>query len=287
MVLRGPGRDARTPFRSCLVFTLLGALAAFVLGVILVNLVLLPWHVRLGREANVPDVLGLDRDAAEKQLKAAGFSAGDARYVGDSLYAAGKVVDTRPKPGTRVKVGRVIGLDISAGQEKTQVPQVAKLPVRRAQAAVENAGLRVGTIESVSSATIPEGQVIATDPAPGSKVNKGTAVNLTVSMGSIGVFEMPHLRGMPFARAKDVIFNAGLVLAETSAVASPEPSGTVLSQDPAERAEVQTGDRVKLTIARPAPKAQPAKTAKPGTGKTGTKSGKSEPAKPKPVGKPK
>ena len=268
------GAGKRTPLRGCLLFTLLGMLAAFVVGILLVNFILLPWHVRLGREATVPSVVGLDRDEAEAQLKAAGFTTGDARYVSDTLYPTGKVVDTRPRPGSRVKVGRVVGLDISAGQEKTVVPQVYNLPVRRAQAAVENAGLHVGTIETVSSNSVPEGQVIAADPSAGSKLNKGSAVNLTVSMGSAGGFEMPRLTGLPLDRAQDVVLNSGLMLAETTARVSPEPNGTVLNQDPAEHAEVQSGDQVRLVIARPAGAAPasrsaktPAKTTKTATGR--------------------
>jgi serine/threonine-protein kinase len=264
-----------TTIKGCVLFTLLGALAAFVVGILLVNFVLLPWHVRLGREATVPNLVGMDQDDAEKALKASGFNAGDVQYVADTVYPQGKVVDTRPKSGTRVKVGRVVGLDISAGQEKTQVPEVFRLPVRRAQAAIENAGLRVGTIQSVSSTTVPEGQVITTDPGAGAKVNKGIAVNLTVSLGSQGAFDMPRLTGLTLERAKDIIINTGLVLSETTAAISPEPAGTVLSQDPAESAEVQMGDSVKLTIARSG-------TAKPQSKPTGTSTGRTSSSGTKP-----
>jgi serine/threonine-protein kinase len=275
----------RAPVRRYLSFTLLGMLAAFAFAVLLVNFILLPWHVNMGREATVPDVLGMTRDEAERTLKTQGFAAGDARYVADTQYAAGKVVDTRPRVGTRVKVGRVVGLDISAGREMTQVPAVARLPVRRAQAAIENAGLRVGEIEMVVSLRVPEGEVIATSPTANERLNKGTAVNLTVSMGAQGMVEMPRLKGLTLSRARDIIINNGLTLAETVSTVSAEPTGTVIGQSPGEGNEVQSGAAVKLTIARHsdsgsvAPK--PRKPAQPKTDKTPNGTKKPPAAKPK------
>jgi len=272
-------------FCSFLGFTLLGMLAAFVLAVLLINFVLLPWHVNMGREATVPDVVGMTRDEAERALKSQGFAPGDARYVADTAYAAGKVVDTRPRVGTRVKVGRVIGLDISAGQEKTEVPSVVRLPTRRAQAAIENAGLRVGEVEMIVSLRVPEGEVVSTNPASGTIVNKGTAVNLTVSMGAQGLVEMPRLKGLPLGRARDIILNNSLTLAETTEVISAEPSGIVLSQEPAEGTQIQAGAQVRLTISHradttssaPKPKKPPAKETKPQVKKKDTKSAQPKP----------
>jgi serine/threonine-protein kinase len=253
-------------------FVLLGALAAFLGAVLLINFVLLPWHVRVGKEVMVPDVIGMTQDDAVKALKTRGLALGDVRYVADTLAPVGRVVETRPRSGSRTKAGRSVGLDISAGQEKTQVPQVYKLPVKRAQAAVENVGLRVGQILSQYSARVPEGQVIATDPGAGLKVPKGTAVNLTVSMGSEGILEMPLVKGLLLERARDVLINSGLVLGRVTEVDSPQPVGTVLTQDPAERTEMSPGDTVRLSVAK-AGAAKPAESkskvgATPGTKKT-------------------
>ena len=128
--------------RRFVLFVLFGALAAFVVAVLLINFVLMPWHIRVGKEVVVPDVVGMTQDSAVKVLKTRGLALGDVRYVADTLATVGKIVETRPRSGSRTKSGRPVGLDISAGQEKTQVPMVFKLPVKRAQAAIENAGLQ-------------------------------------------------------------------------------------------------------------------------------------------------
>jgi serine/threonine-protein kinase len=265
-------------------FLLLGMLAAFLAAALLINFVLLPWRVRVGKEVVVPDVIGTTQEEAVKALKSRGLALGDVRYVADTLAAVGKVVETRPRAGSRTKAGRSVGLDISAGQEKTQVPQVFRLPVKRAEAAVENAGLRVGQIISQYSSKVPEGQVIGTEPGAGLRIPKGSAVNLTVSMGSEGILEMPLVKGLLLDRARDVLINSGLVLGQVSEVASPLPAETVVSQEPAERTEMSPGDSVQLKIAKavaPKPAEPKSKAAPPaGTKKAGT--GKSEPAKGKP-----
>jgi serine/threonine-protein kinase len=254
--------------RRFILFVLLGALAAFLVAVLLINFILLPWHVRVGKEVVVPDVIGMTQEEAVKSLKTRGLALGDVRYVADTSAPVGKIVETRPRSGSRTKSGRPVGLDISAGQEKTQVPQVFKLPAKRAQAAIENAGLRVGQVVSQYSARVPEGQVIGTDPGAGLKVPKGSAVNLTVSMGSEGILEMPLLKGMLLERAKDVLINSGLVLGRVTETASPQPAGTVLTQDPAEKTDMSPGDTVRLSVAR----AGAAKPAEP-KGKTSTAPG--------------
>jgi beta-lactam-binding protein with PASTA domain len=238
------------PRRRFLLFVLLGMLAAFVVAILLINFVLLPWHVRIGKEVAVPDVLGMTQEDAVKALKTKGLALGDVRFVADTLAPVGKIVDTRPRVGSRTKAGRAVGLDVSAGQEKTQVPMVFKLPVKRAQAAIENAGLRVGQIVSQYSGSVPEGQVIGTVPGYGLKVPKGSAVDVTVSMGSRGTLEMPALKGMLLSRAKDVLINSGLALGPVSEVTSTLPPGTVVSQEPPEHTEMSPGDTVQLRVAK-------------------------------------
>jgi serine/threonine-protein kinase len=240
----------RPPRRRFVRFVLLGMLTAFVFAVLLINFVLLPWHVRMGKEVVVPDVLGMTEDEAQSALKSKGLAVGDVRFVADTLAPVGKIVDSRPRVGSVTKAGRSVGLDISVGQEKTPVPMVFKLPVKRAQAAIENAGLRVGQILSEYSGSVPEGQVIGTAPGYGLKVPKGSAVDVTVSMGSQGTLEMPLFTGMLLSRAKDALINDGLVLGQVSEVTSPLPPGTVVSQQPPERTEVSPGDTVQLQIAK-------------------------------------
>ena len=63
------------------------------------------------------------------------------------------------------------------------VPNVVGQTQAAATTSLTNAGLTVGTVTTASSPTVPAGSVISQNPAGGSSVPVGSAVNLTVSTG--------------------------------------------------------------------------------------------------------
>ena len=63
------------------------------------------------------------------------------------------------------------------------VPNVVGLTQSAATTAITGAGLVVGTVTQQSSATVPAGSVISQNPAAGTSVAAGSAVNLVVSTG--------------------------------------------------------------------------------------------------------
>lgn len=66
------------------------------------------------------------------------------------------------------------------------VPNVVGATQSAASSAITGAGLIVGTVTQQSSSTVPAGSVISENPASGSYVRPGFAVNLVVSSGSPG-----------------------------------------------------------------------------------------------------
>jgi hypothetical protein len=68
-----------------------------------------------GVNENVPDVRGMDFDAAADRLGDFGFGAYLAGEVASAI-AKGLVVDTDPAPGDEVDAGSSVGLILSSGQ---------------------------------------------------------------------------------------------------------------------------------------------------------------------------
>jgi hypothetical protein len=64
-----------------------------------------------------------------------------------------------------------------------EVPALAGLPRDEAQERLEEAGLELGSRDEAPSGTVAEGAVIEQDPAEGSRVDRGSAVNLVLSTG--------------------------------------------------------------------------------------------------------
>ena len=148
-----------------------------------------------------------------------------------------------------------------------QVPDLTDLSLGQARAALEAAGLRLGAIgtrESVRAADT----VLAADPGPGSWLDPGELVAVTVSSGSNTV---PATVGLGQADATSSLQNAGFLTAiETRPDATAAP-GTVLASMPAHDAIVRLGATVTLTVAGPV--ATPTSTPTPVPSPSGTPSG--------------
>ena len=78
---------------------------------------------------------------------------------------------------------------ITPGAQVVTVPNVNGLTQAAATTAITNVALRgvrltVGTVTTAFSATVPAGRVISSDPAGGTVVLPGSAVNLVISLGA-------------------------------------------------------------------------------------------------------
>jgi beta-lactam-binding protein with PASTA domain len=100
----------------------------------------------------------------------------------------GTVLHQDPFPESKVKQGRKIYLTIvSSLPEKTSMPDLKFLTLRQAISELESSGLKVGKLhyiqtfdEDAVQQQFCDNQVIE----PGTKIDKGTVINLTVGMGS-------------------------------------------------------------------------------------------------------
>jgi len=206
-----------------------------------------------GRIVEVPDVIGKSFLEATQILNKSHL--GTPVIEGEKYNVSmpeGYVVEQKPKPGSRVKVGREIKVFISKGTEAGVVPNVIGEVVDDAQPALQALGLEVGTITKIHSDDFPqEGIIIAHTPPPQAKVQKGARVNLLVSMGRpVIIYTMPDLAGMYLEEAVEVIKMRGLRLGLTEKEVSPdinEPD-IVINQYPQPGDRVKRGAGVSLTI---------------------------------------
>jgi serine/threonine-protein kinase len=119
-------------------------------------------------------------------------------------------------------------------------------------AMLTNAGLKVDRVERQADDTVPEGDVIATSPAAGLTVPRGTAVTLFVSSGPKQV-QVPDVTGLAQADAQRTLGDQGFhwtVSQEESDAAEP---GTVLRQTPAGNSDADPGSEIALVIAKAIP----------------------------------
>ena len=214
------------------------------IGAVLVLLVLfffsLGWITGNGKTEKVPNVLGLDITAAEKNIKALGFDL----VLQDSIYvdtlARNSVLRQTPEADEVVKKGRTIFLTINRViAPQVDMPNLIGFSLKSAQTYLKVLGLRIGTINLVADRNknvIVEQLVGNTPIAPGTKIVSGTLINFTVGDGgaSIGM-EVPDLVGLTVAMAKMQIASMGLLVGNISANGAIQDTANafVVQQNPA------------------------------------------------------
>jgi serine/threonine-protein kinase len=129
----------------------------------------------------VPDVSGQTASAATSTLKQAGFTGNINTEQVDSLVAKGRVVETDPAKGSQAAPGDPITLRVSTGS--IPLPDVHGQTEAQARQTLTAAGFSADQITSttVERDDVPQGQVAATDPAAGTPVKQGQAINLQIA----------------------------------------------------------------------------------------------------------
>lgn len=134
-------------------------------------------------EVEVPDVVGLEEEAARQQLTDAGLQV-EVSKKESSPGDEGKVLDQSVSAGESVERGARVGLTVGEGPSRVEVPDIPYGATEaEARAELEDLGLTLGSTSQAPSDQIPNGGVVAQDPLPGVQVEPGTAVNITLSSG--------------------------------------------------------------------------------------------------------
>ncbi|MDQ0582203.1 Stk1 family PASTA domain-containing Ser/Thr kinase [Streptomyces rishiriensis] len=126
-------------------------------------------------KATVPDVSNKSCDEAKAQMEQNDLKGNCVEVDTQDQNQVGKVIQTVPAIGSQADKDSTVQIQIGKSTQ-TQVPSnLQGMTVKDAKQALQNAGLTVGNITGNSD---DDAQVISSDPAPGSTVNKGQTVNL-------------------------------------------------------------------------------------------------------------
>jgi eukaryotic-like serine/threonine-protein kinase len=137
----------------------------------------------ISRGANtvvVPDVVGLDDQAALAELSNAGLSGAEVQR--DSTEPQGKVLSQSPAAGKRVGRGSQVTIFASTGA--ITVPDVTGQDRKSAVTALKRAGFTVAVTEENTTDPAQDGRVISEFPPGGSRGQRGDTVTI-----SVGVFQ--------------------------------------------------------------------------------------------------
>lgn len=132
-------------------------------------------------EVTVPGVVGKSESDASKILMDAGLTV-EKKYEYSDSVPGGKVIKQSLASGRKTQKNNKVVITISQGVESVTVPSVVGTNKDQATSTLSGLGLDV-SIKQEYSNTVSEGNVISQSVQGGRKVQKGTAIELTVSMG--------------------------------------------------------------------------------------------------------
>ena len=198
----------------------------------------------------LPDnLVGMSPDDARKAIEALGLKWElDASKVASDTVPEGKIAQTNPSPGSKVKAGQTIRAYLSSGSDQVDVPDLSGMTQDQARSTLKSVGLELGNVTSVDSEKEKD-RIVEQDPATGTKVKKGTTVGVSVSNGKAAQVEIPTVVGMGRDDAEAQLKALGLTVT-VEEVAGNQPAGQVLSVEPGEGSKVEKNSTVKLKVSK-------------------------------------
>ncbi len=134
-------------------------------------------------KVEIPDVAGQTEKEARKALEDAGFEVPEVE-LGipaadvDPQPKAGTVMAQSPDAGEEAPEGSIVRLTVV--KDTVEVPRVLHKSLNAATKKLEAAGLEVGKVTQREHEELSGRKVIAQDPDPGQKVQRGSKVDLVI-----------------------------------------------------------------------------------------------------------
>jgi len=241
----------------------------------------------LPHNTTVPNVRGRTVFAAKKLLEAQGLALGDVTASDrktQNRKLVGKIEDQSKAPGSKVKKGTVIGVQVWSGTGTATVPDLKAMSLNEAKVALERVSLTVGkeTPEPTSPDTV---KIVSQSPAPQTVVKAGTPIDLffpavvepTTSTGAgpgattttgqstqtgpsgqttptapsgktaKGAVKVPVVGGLAAAAAAAQLRALGFDVQTVAAYSTDKP-GTIVGQSPAEGTPLAPGTPIQLSV---------------------------------------
>jgi serine/threonine-protein kinase len=138
----------------------------------------------MAKMVQVPTLQGTSEAQARLAITEAGLKLLEPiAYRSDPDSTAGTVLEQSPAAGTTVRANSPVTLVVNKGVEVASVPDLVGATHDDASRLLRRAGLLLGKASERFSPTVPAGQVLEQSIAAGTRVEKGTAVDVTLSQG--------------------------------------------------------------------------------------------------------
>jgi serine/threonine-protein kinase len=195
-------------------------------------------------KTTVPNEKGKNSLDAVQDLNSANLKARVVSVPSDQ--PADIVVAQDPPPGTRVRQGSSVRINVSKGPQPVTVPDVTGMPYDQAAAQLGALGFQVVRADVESDQ--PADQVLAETPPQGSQATKGSTITLSVSKGPTNT-PVPDVTSQDPATATATLQASNFKVQQTQQnVNDPNLDNTVVSQAPIGGSQAKSGSTVTIVV---------------------------------------
>lgn len=217
---------------------------------LILDKVILPYYVS-SEEISIPSVIGKTESEAINFLESKGFEV----IIADTSYgnevSVGRIFMQKPEAGKIVKSGRTVYLFVSGGEKTVLVPLLKGKSAIDSKFALERLGLKLGNVEYLQS-NYPKDMVFDQQFVEGTKLKKGSSVNIFVSSGNLtGRIIVPDLVGKSLNEARQILSDSTLQVGKINYLFSNTLlPNTILDQYPVFGNKLNPGDKVDLFVTK-------------------------------------
>lgn len=239
-----------------ILFSLGAALTAGMLLLVFYFYMYLPAATNHGETITVPSIEGLHLSDLENFLgkRNLRYAVNDSSYTDE--HPPLTVLRQFPAAGSKIKENRVIYISLNRVTPPTvPMPNLVDGSLINAEAVLRGNELKRGKIQLVRGPflnLVKEMHYDGEKILPGTRIPKGSVIDLVVEDGGSNTVPTPDVRGYTLEDAKIPIFGSNLNLGEVTFVgdtAGYEPK-VVLKQKPAPHENIKVGDVVELWVGK-------------------------------------
>lgn len=196
----------------------------------------------------VPDVTGLQRNAATSLLAAVGLQVRTDEVFDDEIRA-GEAVSTDPAEGMRVQLGAEVVIHLSKGPRPRVVPDITGISATEGFAALGSGELQIGRIQTRSSSDAPPGTILSQKPEAGAEVPRLTPIDVVI-VADLQFMTIPDLVPMTSSGASRVASSMGFRVTTRYQNVPPGDTraGIVVSQTPVAGAFAGPDTTIEITV---------------------------------------
>ena len=198
---------------------------------------------------SVPSLVGMSQSEAKEALSNIGLLSEVVEEVFSEDIAQGKVISSYPGGGGRISPAGTVGLVLSKGQERIEIPVIANLTPDVATQKISALGLTIGDINEVFDMKVESGFVIGTDPKSGEKVKRNSVVNIVVSKGVEKIALISYV-GKGGDEALSELTNSGFDVKVVYKFSDKVFKGQVVSQSPEISDAIGLGSKIELVLSK-------------------------------------